>query len=80
MTLAGPGLRADDFREEGLGRSIAMKDVVLATLLVIEYELYRHIGTARPPGIRDGTAVAPEIAGIGFAHEPALSCKFRPAT
>ena len=39
---ARPGRCADDFRQEGFRRRVAVQDVVLAAFLVIDDELHRH--------------------------------------
>ena len=47
VASARPRLRADDLRQERLRRRIAVQDVVLAALLVVEDELH---GDRAPPG------------------------------
>ena len=44
----GQGAAADDLRQKRLGRRIAMQNVVLAALFVIDHELQRHPRPARP--------------------------------
>ena len=48
VALAGPGLRADDLRQERFRRGVAVQDVVLAAFLVVEHELDGDDGAARP--------------------------------
>ena len=65
VALAGPRLRADDLRQERLRRRVAVQDVVLAALLVVEDELHGEPRAARPFRIGRIAAVADEVAGIG---------------
>ena len=64
VALVGPGRGADDVGEEGLGRGVAVEDVVLAALFVVEHDLHRDIGAAGPFGIGRRTAVAEHVAGV----------------
>ena len=74
VALARPGLRADDLRQERLGGRVAMQDVVLAALLVVEHELHGDPRAARPFRVGRVAAVADDVARIGgVRHEPKLS-------
>ena len=64
---ARPGRGADDLGQERFGRGVAVQDVVLAPLLVIDDELQRDAGVFRPVGERRRAPVADHVAGIGLA-------------
>ena len=61
---ARPGLRADDLREERLRGRVAVEDVVLAALLVVDDELDRDARAARPVRVGRVAAVADHVARI----------------
>jgi hypothetical protein len=65
-----PGARvghgADDLGKEGLGGRIAMQHRALRAFLVVEDELQRDAGSARPVGVGRPSAVADEVARIGW--------------
>jgi hypothetical protein len=67
VPLAWPWSGADDIGEKGFRGGVTMKDVVFTTLLVVEHELDRDVGAARPIGVGRGLAVAVEIAGVAHA-------------
>ena len=67
VALAGPGLRADDLRQERLGGGVAVQDVVLAALLVVDDELHRDHRAARPFRVGRVAAVADHVARIVHA-------------
>ena len=64
VALARPGLGTGDLGQEGFRGRIAVKDVVLAALFVIEDELNRDLGPVRPVGCRGICAVAGHVARI----------------
>src|SRR5690606_24645300 len=66
----------DHIDEKGFRRRVAVQDVVLATLLVVEHELYRHVGATRPLGIWWIGAVAQQVAGIAHGVPRCRSPKF----
>src|SRR3546814_4209796 len=68
VALARPGLRAEDLRKVGLRGGVAVQDVVLAALLVVDDELDGDAGAARPLRIGRRLAVADEIARIISGH------------
>src|SRR5688572_12785138 len=82
VALARPGLGADDLGEKGFRCSIAVEDIVLAALLVIDDELHGDIGALRPVRIGSGAAIALEIAGVVLfqACSSLLKKTARPAT
>jgi hypothetical protein len=69
VALAGPGYGADDVGQERFRSGIAVDDGIFAALLVVEDDLDRDAGAARPLRVRRRAAIADEVAGIGFAHE-----------
>ena len=77
VALPRPRLRADDLREEGFRRRVAMQDVVLAAFLVIDDELQRDARPARPIGVRRMGAVADHVARIALAHRLVLKSRGR---
>ena len=64
----GQAAAPDDFRQKRFGRGIAMQDVVLAALFVIDDELHRDIRAARPLGVGRVAAIADHVAGVGRIH------------
>ena len=66
MPHARPGLSADDLGQERFGGGVAVQDVVLAALLVIDDELDRDARLVRPVGERRGAPIADHVARIGF--------------
>jgi hypothetical protein len=70
MALAGPGRCAQHVDQEGLRGGVAVQDIILATLFIVEHELHRDVGAAGPVGVGRIWAVAVEVAGI--AHRSAL--------
>ena len=68
VALAGPGRRAHDLGQERLRGRVAVEDAVLAALLVVQHELHRDPGLARPARVGRGAAVAEHVARIGLAH------------
>src|SRR5690606_6372603 len=72
MALALPWGGADHIDEEGLRGRVAVQDIVLATFLIVEDELHRHIGAARPLRMRRVGAVALHVAGITHASTSSL--------
>ena len=67
VTHARPRRRADDFRQESFGRRVAVQDVVLAALLVIDDELHGDARPVWPVGERGVTPVADHVARIVIA-------------
>ena len=63
---AGPGRGADDLRQERLRGGVAVQDVVLAALLVVDDELHRDARLVRPVGEGRRAPVADHVARIGF--------------
>ena len=72
VTHARPGRGADDLGQESLGRGVAVQDVVLAALLVIDDELNRDARLVWPIGERRRAPIADHVARIGFAVRHAL--------
>ena len=68
MSLARPGLRADDLGQKGFRRGVTVQDVVLASFLVVDDELDADPRVTRPAWVRRMLAIADEIAGVGFGH------------
>ncbi len=68
VALALQGLRRDHFREEGFRFLVAMKDVALAALFVIEHEGQGDAGIARPVRVRRVGAVTDQVARVVSAH------------
>jgi len=58
------GRCANDFRKEGFRRAITVEDAAFAPFLVIEDELHRDAGAARPVGERWIACVAGHVARI----------------
>jgi hypothetical protein len=77
MALARPGLRAGDFREERLGRRIAVQDRVLAAFLVVENKLDADVGAVGPLRIGRVRPVAAHVADISLGFGHCLSCFWR---
>ena len=67
VPLAWPGRSADDLGQEGFRSGIAVQDVVLAALLVIDNELHGDARLVRPVGERGRAPVADHVARIDFA-------------
>ena len=82
VALPRPGLRAKHVREKRLRGGIAMQDIVLSTLLVIDHELDGDARAARPAWVGRIAAVSREIAGIrrdvGRAHGPSYTSSAKP--
>ncbi len=72
VTHARPGRGADDLGQERFGGGVAVQDIVLAALLVIDDELDGDARLIRPVGERRRAPVADHVARIGFAvrHSP----------
>ena len=70
VALSRPGLRADDFRQERFRGGVAMQHAVLATFLVVDDELHRDAGAARPLGIGRIGAIAAHVSDV--THGPPL--------
>jgi hypothetical protein len=65
----GQGCGADDLGQERLGGHVAMQDVVLAALLVVQHDLHGDLRAARPARVGRGRAVAGHVAGVaGHIH------------
>jgi len=67
MPHARPRRGADDLGQERLGRGVAVQDVVLAALLVVDDELDGDARASGPVGERGSPPVADHVARIGFA-------------
>ena len=65
MPLPDPGLRADDLGQEGFRSLVAMQNVVLGALLVIDDELQGDASAIRPIGMRRLAPIADHVARIG---------------
>src|ERR1700722_12960501 len=74
VTHAWPGRGPDDLGQERFGGALAMQDIVLAALLVIDDKLHGDTSALRPVGERRGSPVADHVARIssGVCH-PAAS-------
>ena len=73
VALPGPGLRADDLRQQAFGRRIAVENRALPAFLVIQDELHGDARIARPARIRRRAPIAYEVARIGsLCHEITL--------
>ena len=68
VALARPGRGADDLRQERLGGEVAMQNVVLAALFVIDHELQRDPRPARPIRERRRAAVSSHVARVFLLH------------
>src|SRR5690606_10550879 len=75
VALARPGRGADDGGEEGLGGGVAVEDVVLAALFVIEDDLHGDIGATGPLRIGGRAAVAEHVAGVSHQCTDRTSLK-----
>jgi hypothetical protein len=64
MPLAGNRLRADDFREKGLGRRIAVQDAVLTTLFVVHDKLQCDACITRPRWQRRFSGIAAQVSRV----------------
>ena len=72
VALARPGLGAGDLGEEGLGGGVAVEEVVLAALLVVEDDLDGDVGAAGPVGEGRVAAVAVHVAWVAHGS-PAVA-------
>ncbi|OMP13156.1 hypothetical protein COLO4_02182 [Corchorus olitorius] len=61
-------LGGDHLGKKGLGLLVAVEDVALATLFVIEHEGQGDAGVTRPAGVGRLGAIADEITGIGHGR------------
>jgi hypothetical protein len=64
VALARPWHRTRYFRQESLGRLVAVKDAVFTAFLVIDHELHRDMRTARPCRIRWIGSIAAHVTQI----------------
>jgi len=64
VALTGPGSSAYNFGQEGFRGRVAMQDIVLAALFVIQNELNSDPGTIWPFRIRRVSAIALHVARI----------------
>src|SRR5258708_1812230 len=64
VACADEGLRTDDLRQECLRGRVAVQHAVLRALLIIEHELQRYAGPARPARMRRIAPVSDQIARI----------------
>jgi len=57
-----------ELRQQGFGTGIAVQNIVLRTLFIIDHELHRDTGAVRPFRMRRMLAIADHIARIVLAH------------
>ena len=68
VALARPGRGAHDLGEKRLRCGVAVQNIVLAALFVVDHELQRDPRPARPIGERRRPAVADHVARIRLLH------------
>ena len=73
VARAGPGCGTDDLGEKRLGGRVAMQDVVLAALFVVQHDLQRDLRAAGPFRVGGLGAMADHVAGVA-GHGGLLLC------